>query len=78
MVFETRWNGLAAMCVPLRFTELLLYLSYNETTCLYKFYHLPFLFCGAPFLEGGKIWKDEGIAIIGIARTVRLFRVSSG
>lgn len=78
MVFEAGWNGLAAMRVPLWMIELLLYLSYNEITCLYKLDHLPFLFRGTPFLEGDKIWKDESIAIIGIARAVRLLRVRRG
>ena len=78
VVFEAGRNGLAAMRVPLRIIELLLYLGYNEITCLYKLDHLPFLFRGTPFLEGDKIGKDESIAIIGIARAIRLLRVRRG
>ena len=36
-----------------------------------KLDHLGFLFAGAPFLEGGDVEKDEGVAIVRVARPIR-------
>lgn len=37
----------------------------------YELDHLCFLFVGPPFLEGGDVGKDEGVAIVGVAGAIR-------
>lgn len=38
---------------------------------LYELDHLCFLFVGSPFLEGGHVGEDEGVAVVGVARAIR-------
>lgn len=37
---------------------------------LYELDHLCFFFVGSPFLEGGKVGEDEGVAVVGVAGAI--------
>lgn len=37
----------------------------------HEFDHLSFLFVCSPFLKGGDVGKDEGVAIVGVAGAIR-------